>query len=82
MTLGENGATEADVLIHDETNTTLAYMLARMPFPEFPVALGVLHAVNRPTYDGTVHEQTKQARAKQAPPNLEKLLRAGNTWQV
>jgi hypothetical protein len=42
----------------------------------------VLHAVNRPTYDGTVHDQNDAARAKQAPPNLEKLLHAGNTWQV
>lgn len=82
VTLGEDGMTDKDVLIHDETNTTLAYMLARMPFPEFPVAVGVLHAVNRPTYDGAVHEQIEAARAKQAPPDLEKLLRAGNTWQV
>jgi hypothetical protein len=53
-----------------------------MPFPEFPVAVGVLHAVNRPTYDGTVHEQNDKAREKLGVPNLEKLLRSGNTWQV
>jgi 2-oxoglutarate ferredoxin oxidoreductase subunit beta len=82
VTLGVDGATEADVLVHDETNATIAYMLARMPFPEFPVALGVLQAVDRPTYDGTVHEQNEAARKKHGTPSLDKLLRSGNTWQV
>src|SRR5690606_27788915 len=31
-----------DVLVHDETNRMLAQLLATMPQPEFPVALGVL----------------------------------------
>jgi 2-oxoglutarate/2-oxoacid ferredoxin oxidoreductase subunit beta len=82
VTLGEGGATEKDVLIHDETNATLAYMLARMPYPEFPVAVGVLYAVTRPTYDETVREQRKAATAKSGPPSLDKLLHSGNTWQV
>src|SRR6478736_2409971 len=37
--VGQNGMTLADVLVHDETNSTLAFMLARMPYPHFPVAL-------------------------------------------
>jgi 2-oxoglutarate ferredoxin oxidoreductase subunit beta len=32
----------ADVLVHDETNRTLAQLLLTMPQPEFPVALGVV----------------------------------------
>src|SRR5262245_9465525 len=64
VTLGENGVTEADILIHDETNPTLAYMLARMPYPTFPVALGVLCAVSRPTYDQTLVEQREGVRQK------------------
>ena len=31
-----------DVLVHDETNRTLAQLLLTMPQPEFPVALGVV----------------------------------------
>ncbi|HEY8946865.1 MAG TPA: 2-oxoacid:ferredoxin oxidoreductase subunit beta, partial [Polyangiaceae bacterium] len=38
--VGEGGVPLDQVLVHDETNATLAYMLTRMPFPAFPVALG------------------------------------------
>jgi 2-oxoglutarate ferredoxin oxidoreductase subunit beta len=81
VTVGENGVTEKDIVVHDETNSTVASMLARMPFPQFPVAVGVLYAVNRPTYDGTVHHQSDEAHEK-AKPDLQKLLSSGNTWTV
>src|SRR5690606_5126240 len=42
VTVGENGVTEADLLVHDETNRTMAYMLAQLEPPTFPIALGVL----------------------------------------
>lgn len=80
-TIGENGVTEKDILIHDETNSTLAYMLARMPFPEFPVAVGVLYAKQRPSYARMVHEQIAAAKAK-TPVDLQQLLASGNTWTV
>ena len=35
-------ANASDVLVHDETNRTLAQLLLTMPQPEFPVALGVV----------------------------------------
>src|SRR5688572_26101895 len=40
--LGENGVTLDDIAVHDETNPVLASMLAKMRYPEFPVAIGVL----------------------------------------
>jgi 2-oxoglutarate/2-oxoacid ferredoxin oxidoreductase subunit beta len=80
--LGENGITEKDVLLHDETNPTLAYMLARMPYPTFPVALGVLYAVARPTYEGMLIQQAESARQKHGMGELHKLLNSGNTWTV
>jgi 2-oxoglutarate ferredoxin oxidoreductase subunit beta len=80
--LGENGATLEDVLVHDETNPMFAAMLTRMPFPEFPVALGVLHATLRPTYDGTLRAQQKAAKEKAGNGDLQKLLRGGSTWTI
>jgi len=80
-TIGENGVTERDILIHDETNSTLAYMLARMPFPQFPVAMGVLYCKERPSYARMLHEQIDAAKAKEKP-DLQKLLGSGNTWTV
>ncbi len=41
--VGEGGRSEDELLVHDETNPTLAAMLARMGGPEFPTALGVLY---------------------------------------
>jgi 2-oxoglutarate ferredoxin oxidoreductase subunit beta len=82
VVLGENGVTEADVLVHDETNSVLAYMLSRMPFPEFPVALGVLYATLRPTYDGTLRDQRDSALKKSGKGDLKSLLHAGHTWTV
>ncbi len=82
VTLGENGVTDKDILIHDETNATIAYMLARMPYPRFPVAVGVLYAVEYPTYDDTLGEQRAAAVAKQGKGDLSALLNSGNTWQV
>src|SRR6188508_26337 len=44
VTLGENGVTEGDLLVHDEEaeDPYLAYMLSRMWYPQFPVPVGVL----------------------------------------
>jgi 2-oxoglutarate ferredoxin oxidoreductase subunit beta len=80
--VGENGVTLEDILVHDETNSTFAHMLTHMPFPEFPVALGVLYAVSRPTYDGTLREQQVSAKAKLGAGDLQKLLRGGETWEI
>src|SRR6476620_11893133 len=45
-----NGITEADLLVHDahSSDPCLAYMLARMDYPEFPVPIGIFHAVGKP----------------------------------
>lgn len=80
--IGVGGITVADVLVHDETNPLLAYLLARMPFPEFPVALGVLFAKQRPTYGDALEAHTKTALERHGKGELQALLRSGSTWQV
>ena len=82
VTVGENGVTEADVLVHDETNGVLAELLITMPFPRFPVALGVLYAKQRTCYDATVGHQLAAALDKAGPPDLDKLLSSGATWEI
>jgi 2-oxoglutarate ferredoxin oxidoreductase subunit beta len=79
--VGEGGVPLDQVLLHDETNATLAYMLTRMPFPEFPVALGVLYSVSRPTYDGALRDQ-KVSAVQRGKGDLQRLLRGGNTWEI
>ncbi len=80
--VGAGGRPLEDILVHDETNPAFAQLLARMPYPEFPVAVGVLYAITRPTYDGTIRAQQKAAKEKLGNGDLGKLLRGGNTWTI
>jgi 2-oxoglutarate/2-oxoacid ferredoxin oxidoreductase subunit beta len=82
VSVGEGGVPLSEVLVHDETNPAFGQLLARMPFPEFPVALGVLHATLRPTYDGALRAQQNAAREKLGEGDLQKLLRGGSTWTI
>ena len=82
VTLGENGVGEADILVHDETNRTLATMLAAMQPPHFPVALGVIYCNPAPTYESAVAAQIEQVRAKVPKGDLNALLHSGHTWTV
>ncbi|MHB2019924.1 MAG: 2-oxoacid:ferredoxin oxidoreductase subunit beta, partial [Candidatus Xenobia bacterium] len=79
-----NGVSEKDLLVHDESidEPTLAYWLSRMREPEHPVPLGVFRAVSRPTYDGLVHKQEEQAKAKQGEGDLAALLSGSESWVV
>ena len=79
-----NGVTEAELLVHDEKrpDPAVAHILARMEYPEFPVPLGVLRAVERPTYDDLMREQIEQAIAQQGEGDLAALLAEGDTWTV
>jgi 2-oxoglutarate ferredoxin oxidoreductase subunit beta len=79
-----SGASEADLFVHNEQEDppTLAYMLAHMGEPEFPVPLGVFRCVERPTYEDNLYRQMEDARAKSGTGDLDKLLAAGDTWTV
>lgn len=78
------GVSADDLLIHDEraVEPTLAFMLSRMRHPEFPEPMGVLRAVERPTYERQMVEQIAQARQKRGEGDLDKLFNAGDTWDV
>jgi 2-oxoglutarate ferredoxin oxidoreductase subunit beta len=69
------------VLVHDETNPVLASLLARMR-PPYPVALGVIYRVKRPTYDDGVHEQLATASAQPDSGDITKTIYSGITWVV
>jgi 2-oxoglutarate ferredoxin oxidoreductase subunit beta len=79
-----DGVTEDDLLVHDEqaVEPYLALMLSRMFWPEFPVPVGVLRDVRRPTHDELVDEQIASARATSGDGDLAAALRSGETWTV
>jgi 2-oxoglutarate/2-oxoacid ferredoxin oxidoreductase subunit beta len=76
VTLGEGGVSMEDILVHDETNRTLAGMLAALASP-FPVALGVLYADPVQSYTAALYE--KQPTGS---PDIAALLKQGKTWTV
>jgi 2-oxoglutarate ferredoxin oxidoreductase subunit beta len=82
VTIGEDGVTEADLVVHDEANRTLAFLLAQLSPPTFPMAFGVLYRAPKPSYDGAVFEQNAAARAKSGDGDIDALLRSGHTWTV
>jgi 2-oxoglutarate ferredoxin oxidoreductase subunit beta len=84
VTIGENGITENDLLVHDIylKDPSVAFMLARMEQPEFPQPVGIFRAIERATYEDMMGEQIEAAIMKSGPGDLEKLINSGDTWVV
>ncbi|NOZ66008.1 MAG: 2-oxoacid:ferredoxin oxidoreductase subunit beta [Alphaproteobacteria bacterium] len=81
VTIGEDGITEDDILVHDETNRHMAFMLCELEAPDFPVVCGIIYCNPAESYEQLVHYQLEQAKqAKKADFNA--LLRSGRTWVV
>jgi 2-oxoglutarate ferredoxin oxidoreductase subunit beta len=78
VTLG-NGTSESDLLVHDERNRPLAYMLAHL---ENPTPIGVFHAMARPAYEDAMAKQVEAARQKQGDGDINSLFKQGETWVV
>jgi 2-oxoglutarate ferredoxin oxidoreductase subunit beta len=57
-------------------------MLAGMSYPEYPVALGIIRAVETQTYDGAMIAQHVAIQAKSKIKCVDDLLREGSTWEV
>jgi 2-oxoglutarate ferredoxin oxidoreductase subunit beta len=71
----------SQVIAHDETNKSVASMLIDMPFPEFPVALGVIYCDPAPCFDEAMTVQEAKLKAGKTA-DLNALLRRGQTWEV
>jgi 2-oxoglutarate/2-oxoacid ferredoxin oxidoreductase subunit beta len=76
-----NGVSESDIVVHDETNLALAFMLGNFE-PPMPTPVGVFYCVSRPTYDAAINKQLEDARAKMGSGDPQQLLRQGDTWTV
>ncbi len=77
-----NGVSESDLVVHDEGDTALAFLLSLMMPPKFPTPIGIFRAVERPTYEAILAEQIDRAKQRQGEGNLEALLNGGDTWTV
>jgi len=84
VTIGQDGYTLDDVLVHDETNPNpgLHMMLVNMEYPEYPVAMGVIRMVKDSTYDDNVRDQVIEVQNKAKIHSMDELLHSGETWEV
>ena len=84
VTIGKNGISEKDILVHDakQKDPTLHTMLARMRPPEFPIALGVIRAVDRLTFDNGLISQLEYEKENAKFKSVDELLKSGETWEV
>ncbi len=82
VAVGENGVSPSDILVHDETNKTLAHLLINLERPKFPAVLGVIYCNPAAEYEEAVEAQMEAARTAKAGASLEKVLKSGRTWVV
>ena len=80
----ENGVSEDELLVHDETrdDPAMAFVLAQMAHPEYPTPLGVFRAVERPPYEELMQAQIDEAVSRQGEGDLASLFAEGDTWVV
>ena len=78
VVIGENGITEDDILVHDQTNKTLAGLLGTLKPPAFPEVLGVLYNDPVDSYEMQVAELGNA----QTDVSLNDLIRKARTWSV
>lgn len=72
-----------DILVHDEKDWVIAAILSHFThLPEFPDPIGVLYAVEEPTYEELLNDQIDQAIAAGGEGDLKSLLQSGDTWEV
>ena len=83
VTIGENGITEKDLLIHDETTQepSMHLKLIGMEYP-FPVALGVVRKVIEPVYEDLVETQIEGIKERTNIKTFLELSKVGDTWEV
>ncbi len=85
VTLGVNGVTEKDVLVHNprREDPTIAFMLANLSAkPGFPTPIGIFRNVEQPTCDELNWQQINAAKQKKGDVSLRKFLAGSDTWTV
>jgi 2-oxoglutarate ferredoxin oxidoreductase subunit beta len=79
-----NGIAKDDLLVHDEKadEPSLAYLLSRMVYPDFPECMGVFRCVERPSYEAVLNKQIADVIETRGPGKLEDLFASDETWIV
>ena len=83
VSLAAGAYSAGDLLVHDENDSTLAFILANMiQNPDLPRPMGVFVEQNRPTYEEQMQDQMARARSRRGEGDLQKLLDGDETWVI
>lgn len=85
VTVGEDGYTIDDVLVHDAhtVDDMLHRQLALMDGHELPLAIGIIRDVEAETYDAAVAAQVEEVKAKKGFTSLRDMItKTAETWTV
>ncbi len=84
VTLGEDGYTIDDVLVHDAHTRSnfLHQQLAMMDGHELPLAIGIIRDVDSPVYNEEIENQITNVRSRKNFGSLRDMILAGETWTV
>jgi 2-oxoglutarate ferredoxin oxidoreductase subunit beta len=80
-TIGENGVTEEDILVHDaySDNSNYHTCLSQM---EMPIVLGEIRKVEETPYDEVYFDRMKRVAEKSQFKTLDDLFFSGDTYEV
>ncbi len=83
VTIGENGITEEDLIVHNakDIDDTNHYRLVRLELPEFPVAMGVIRAIDSSVFESELFDQVQHAKKNSKIRNMDDLLNSGNVFE-
>jgi 2-oxoglutarate ferredoxin oxidoreductase subunit beta len=81
VTIGENGITEDDIIVHDahKVNPTMHFMLVRL---EYPMVLGVIRSIEQEPFEQRLTKQVKMVEEKSPFKSMDDLLQSGETWEI
>lgn len=81
VTIGENGITENDILVHDahDPNPSMHFMLTQL---RFPLPIGIIRSVETKTFESSMEEIVQDAQSRSKFKSVDDLLFSGETYEV
>ncbi len=76
------GYKEDDLLFHDEHDESLAFLLSRLLYPEFPEPMGVYYRIEDECYEDLLDRQIDEARERYGDGTLESLFNSDGVYEI
>ena len=61
-------------MVHDENDESMAFLMSRFTYPEFPEPMGVFYSIQDDCYEDLLNQQVHDAIVSKGGGDLESLL--------